>query len=59
MGWPGAVLPYLLGAALVGWALWRCADRDGPSPTAVPSAAAEIRPSVGIPRSVPVTRSSP
>ncbi|HEX4790536.1 MAG TPA: DUF2142 domain-containing protein [Actinospica sp.] len=27
MTWPGAVLPYLLGAALVGWALWRCTDR--------------------------------
>jgi hypothetical protein len=26
--WPGAVLPYLLGAAVVGWALWRCADAD-------------------------------
>jgi len=28
MTWPGAVLPYLLGAALAAWALWSCADRD-------------------------------
>ena len=34
--WPGAVLPYLLGAVVVGWALWRCADRD--EPAALPAA---------------------
>lgn len=29
--WPGAVLPYLLGTALLGWALWRWAERDEPA----------------------------
>jgi hypothetical protein len=39
--WPGAVLPYLLGAAVVGWALWRCADRaEPPAHPATPGAGA-------------------
>jgi hypothetical protein len=41
--WPGAVLPYLLGMLVLGWALWSCADREEPTPrqlTAGPAAAA-------------------
>ena len=38
MTWPGAVLPYLLGAALLGWAQWRCVERTE-SAAAYPAAA--------------------
>lgn len=49
--WPGAVLPYLLGAALLGWALWRCADRSG----SVADPADAARPAdADIPAPVPV-----
>ena len=52
--WPGAVLPYLLGAAVLGWALWRCAAPAEPAA----SDASDARRPVGVPLSVPVTRSS-
>jgi hypothetical protein len=49
--WPAAVLPYLLGALVLGWALWRCADRDesaarpaAPEPGAGPAAPLPLPP---------------
>jgi hypothetical protein len=53
--WPGAVLPYLLGTAVLGWALWRCAERDEPALVTAPNPGAGPGPmSVPPPGQAPV-----
>lgn len=59
MTWPGAVLPYVLGAAMLAWALWRSGERPPQLPAPAPVTVPAVRRILAVRRSVPVTRSSP